>query len=188
MKNFIKSLIIVTIISAILCGTYYLKPLIYNPIDDVDSLLYQKSFGIIYRAKSPMFETKLSRTAELVTAENKLKELIFSKDWESDYKTRFNSILDSEKIELTEENKLFLDCAWGVWYAEYTAKSKELNSKFGIKNSVIETVSGLIFGGSAKKWRMYADNSYDMLFEANSEEDLIMLKSYLSARGIPNFE
>jgi len=187
MKNFFKALLIVVIIVAVIFGTVVARPLVYNPIEDVNDSLYRESFSILFVTKSPLFETRLSNSIDLITAENKFEEIFLSKDYETEYKEKFDSIIELKGIELTENDKLFLDCAWGVWYTEYTAKGYELDSTFGMKNSVLETISGFLFGGSAKQWRMYADNSYDMLVDAKSIKDLQLLNDYLEARDIPKF-
>lgn len=185
MKKFFIALVIVILVGAIALGAIVFRPLISNPIDEVDSSLYRGSFSIIYLGKSPLFKSQLSDTYELLSAENKLKELFAKDDSEEQYRAKFDALIVKLDHELTDFEKLFVDCAFGVWYAEYMAKGYEMDRAWlgNSEGGILDSVSNLLYGNSADEWRLYADNSFEMLKDAKTVQDLEYLKDYLNDRG-----
>ena len=85
-----------------------------------------------------------------------------------EYTNKFNEILGEE---YTEEEKLFCDCCYYVWYTEYEAKRYEwYSNNSGLLN--------YLYVGKADRYRKYADTLYDMLISAKSDTDLKNIRIY----------
>ncbi|MBQ6568940.1 MAG: hypothetical protein IJL87_01645 [Clostridia bacterium] len=183
MKKFVSAFIAVLLVVLIVLTGIKFSPLIVNPVKEVDNSVYRGSFWILYVSKSPVFETKLSQYYDFITSENKLKELFAKDDSEAQYREKFAKVIE-KKGELSEADKLFIDCAFGTWYCEYMAKTAELNSAWIKKydKGILKKLSDLLYGNNAEEWRLYADDSFDMLKEASTTDDLKELKKYLKTR------
>ena len=101
---------------------------------------------------------------DLLSKKGKAEDYSFLEE----YTAKFNEILGEE---YTDEEKLFCDCCYYVWYTEYEAKRYEwYSNNSGLLN--------YLYVGKADRYRKYADTLYDMLTSAKSDTDLRNIKIY----------
>lgn len=176
MKIF-KAVVAAAVAVALALGVFYffyeVRPFTHSPFKQVDDSYYRDCLELVREAKSPLFETKLGNLVDSGKDEEDMVE------YEEQYYQKFNALLEA-RGDYTEEERLFAQCSWGVWYTEYMAKWYELRTDGVLLDSV--------YGGNNELWRRYADNSYDMLREAKTTDELKMIIDYLAQRNIVTFD
>ena len=111
--------------------------------------------------RNPNFDEVLD---DLLSKSGKAEDYSFLEE----YTNKFNEILGEE---YTEEEKLYCDCCYFVWYTEYEAKRYEwFSNNSGLLN--------YLYVGKANRYRKYADTLYDMLTSSKSDTDLKNIKIY----------
>lgn len=164
-KAVIGSLLLVAVIVGGVWATAWFMsdPFRSSPVEEVDNEKYTRMLALVEDVRNPNFDDVLD---DLLTKNIKKDGEDYS--FTSEYTQKFDEILGEEH---TDEEELFCDCCYAVWYTEYEAKRYEwLSKNSGFLNS--------LYTGKAKTYRTYADTLYDMLCNADSVTDLNNIKMY----------
>lgn len=161
-------LVIAIIIGGVWTTAWFMSnPFRSSPVDEVDNEKYTRMLALVEDVRNPNFDEVID---DLLTKKGKAEDYSFLQE----YTDKFNEILGSE---YTDEEKLFCDCCYFVWYTEYQAKRYEwLSKNSGLLNS--------LYTGKANSYRSYADTLYDMLCSADSVTDMNNIKIYCTDHEI----
>ena len=130
-------------------------------IEEVDTDKQKMMLALVDDVRNPNFDEVID---DLLSKSGKAEDYSFLEE----YTNKFNEILGEE---YTEEEKLFCDCCYYVWYTEYEAKRYEwYSNNSGLLN--------YLYVGKADRYRKYADTLYDMLISAKSDTDLKNIRIY----------
>ncbi len=130
-------------------------------IEEVDTDKQKMMLALVDDVRNPNFDEVID---DLLSKSGKAEDYSFLEE----YTNKFNEILGEE---YTEEEKLFSDCCYYVWYTEYEAKRYEwYSNNSGLLN--------YLYVGKADRYRKYADTLYDMLISAKSDTDLKNIRIY----------
>lgn len=130
-------------------------------IEEVDTDKQKMMLALVDDVRNPNFDEVID---DLLSKSGKAEDYSFLEE----YTAKFNEILGED---YTEEEKLFCDCCYYVWYTEYEAKRYEwFSNNSGLLN--------YLYVGKADRYRKYADTLYDMLTSAKSDTDLKNIKIY----------
>ena len=168
-KAAIGSVLLVVVIIAGVWLTAWLmsNPFRSSPVEEVDNEKYTRMLALVDDVRNPNFDEVID---DLLTKQGKAENYSFLQE----YTDKFNEILGDE---YTDEEKLFCDCCYFVWYTEYMAKRYEwLSKNSGLLNS--------LYTGKANTYRSYADTLYEMLCSADSVTDLNNIKTYCADHEI----
>lgn len=168
-KSFIGCVLVVAIIIGGVWATAWLmsNPFRSSPVEEVDNEKYTRMLSLVEDVRNPNFDEVID---DLLTKKGKAENYSFLQE----YTDKFNEILGDE---YTDEEKLFCDCCYFVWYTEYQAKRYEwLSKNSGLLNS--------LYTGKANSYRGYADTLYDMLCNADSVTDMNNIKAYCADHEI----
>lgn len=168
-KAAIGSVLLVVVIIAGVWLTAWLmsNPFRSSPVEEVDNEKYTRMLSLVDDVRNPNFDEVID---DLLTKQGKAENYSFLQE----YTDKFNEILGDE---YTDEEKLFCDCCYFVWYTEYMAKRYEwLSKNSGLLNS--------LYTGKANTYRSYADTLYEMLCSADSVTDLNNIKTYCADHEI----
>ncbi len=143
------------------------NPFRSSSIDGVDNEKYTRMLALVDDVRNPNFEEVIE---DLLTKSGSSENYSFVQE----YSDKFEEILGDE---YTEEEEMFCDCCYFVWYTEYQAKRYEwLSENSGLLN--------FLYTENASSYRNYADTLYDMLCEADSLTDMRNIKTYCSDHEI----
>ncbi|MBQ9901865.1 MAG: zinc ribbon domain-containing protein [Clostridia bacterium] len=138
-------------------------------IEEVDNTKSKQMLALVDDVRNPNFDDVID---DLLSKKGKAEDYSFLEE----YTAKFNEILGDE---YTEEEKLFCDCCYYVWYTEYEAKRYEwLSNNSGLLN--------YLYVGKADRYRKYADTLYEMLTSSKSDTDLKNIKIYCVDHKIIN--
>ena len=172
-KGVIKTLIgCILVIAIIIGGVWATAWVMSNPfrtsnIEQVDNEKYTRMLALVEDVRNPNFDEVID---DLLTKKGKAEDYSFLQE----YTDKFNEILGTD---YTEEEKLFCDCCYFVWYTEYQAKRYEwLSENSGLLNG--------IYVKKATTYRSYADTLYEMLCNADSVTDMNNIKQYCADHEI----
>lgn len=168
-KTLIGCLLIIVIIIGGVWGAAWImsNPFRSSPVEQVDNEKYTRMLALVEDVRNPNFDEVID---DLLTKKGKAEDYSFLQE----YTDKFNEILGTD---YTEEEKLFCDCCYFVWYTEYQAKRYEwLSENSGLLNS--------LYTGKANNYRSYADTLYEMLCNADSVTDMNNIKVYCSDHEI----
>lgn len=172
-KGVVKTLIgCVLVIAIIIGGVWATAWVMSNPfrssnIEQVDNEKYSRMLALVEDVRNPNFDEVID---DLLTKRGKAEDYSFLQE----YTDKFNEILGTD---YTEEEKLFCDCCYFVWYTEYQAKRYEwLSENSGLLNG--------IYVKKATTYRSYADTLYEMLCNADSVTDMNNIKQYCADHEI----
>lgn len=168
-KTVVGCILVITIIIGGVWTTAWLmsNPFRSSPVEEVDNEKYTRMLALVEDVRNPNFDEVID---DLLTKKGKAEDYSFLKE----YTDKFNEILGGE---YTEQEKLFCDCCYFVWYTEYQAKRYEwLSKNSGLLNS--------LYTGKANTYRSYADTLYDMLCSADSVTDMNNIKIYCTDHEI----
>ena len=130
-------------------------------IDEVDVDKSKQMLALVDDVRNPNFDEVID---DLLSKSGKAEDYSFLEE----YTNKFNEILGEE---YTDEEKLFCDCCYYVWYTEYEAKRYEwYSNNSGLLN--------YLYVGKADRYRKYADTLYEMLTSSKSDTDLKNIKIY----------
>ena len=130
-------------------------------IEEVDNTKSKQMLALVDDVRNPNFDDVID---DLLSKKGKAEDYSFLEE----YTAKFNEILGDE---YTNEEKLYCDCCYYVWYTEYEAKRYEwYSNNSGLLN--------YLYVGKADRYRKYADTLYDMLTSAKSDTDLRNIKIY----------
>lgn len=130
-------------------------------IEEVDTDKQKMMLALVDDVRNPNFDEVID---DLLSKSGKAEDYSFLEE----YTAKFNEILGEE---YTEEEKLFCDCCYYVWYTEYEAKRYEwYSNNSGLLN--------YLYVGKADRYRKYADTLYEMLTSAKSDTDLKNIRIY----------
>ena len=130
-------------------------------IEEVDNEKSKQMLALVDDVRNPNFDEII---ADVLNKSGKAENYSFLQE----YTDKFNEILGEE---YTDEEKLYCDCCYYVWYTEYEAKRYEwLSNNSGLLN--------YLYIGKADSYRKYADTLYDMLIAAQSDTDLKNIRTY----------
>ena len=130
-------------------------------IEEVDTDKQKLMLALVDDVRNPNFDEVID---DLLSKSGKAEDYSFLEE----YTSKFNEILGED---YTEEEKLFCDCCYYVWYTEYEAKRYEwYSNNSGLLN--------YLYVGKADRYRKYADTLYDMLISAKSDTDLKNIRIY----------
>lgn len=130
-------------------------------IEEVDNDKSQKMLALVDDVRNPNFDEVID---DLLSKSGKAEDYSFLEE----YTNKFKEILGDE---YTEEEKLYCDCCYYVWYTEYEAKRYEwYSNNSGLLN--------YLYVGKANRYRKYADTLYEMLTSSKSDTDLKNIKIY----------
>ncbi len=130
-------------------------------IEEVDNTKSKQMIALVDDVRNPNFDEII---ADVLNKSGRAEDYSFLQE----YTDKFNEILGDE---YTDEEKLFCDCCYYVWYTEYEAKRYDwLSNNSGILN--------YLYIGKADSYRKYADTLYDMLIGAQSDTDLKNIRTY----------
>ena len=117
--------------------------------------------ALVNDVRNPNFDEVID---DLLSKSGKAEDYSFLEE----YTNKFKEILGEE---YSEEEKLYCDCCYYVWYTEYEAKRYEwYSNNSGLLN--------YLYVGKANRYRKYADTLYDMLISSKSDTDLKNIKIY----------
>jgi hypothetical protein len=143
------------------------NPFRSSPVEEVDNEKYTRMMSLVEDVRNPNFDEVID---DLLTKKGKAEDYSFLQE----YTDKFNEILGDN---YTDEEKLFCDCCYFVWYTEYQAKRYEwLSKNSGLLNS--------LYTGKANTYRSYADTLYEMLCNADSVTDMNNIKIYCADHEI----
>lgn len=172
-KSVAKTLIgCILVIAIIIGGVWATAWIMSNPfrsssIEQVDNEKYTRMLALVEDVRNPNFDEVID---DLLTKKGKAEDYSFLQE----YTDKFNEILGTD---YTEEEKLFCDCCYFVWYTEYQAKRYEwLSENSGLLNG--------IYVKKATTYRSYADTLYEMLCSADSVTDMNNIKQYCADHEI----
>lgn len=130
-------------------------------IEEVDDTKSQQMLALVNDVRNPNFDEVID---DLLSKSGKAEDYSFLEE----YTNKFKEILGEE---YSEEEKLYCDCCYYVWYTEYEAKRYEwYSNNSGLLN--------YLYVGKANRYRKYADTLYDMLISSKSDTDLKNIKIY----------
>ena len=130
-------------------------------IEEVDVDKSKQMLALVDDVRNPNFDEVID---DLLSKTGKAEDYSFLEE----YTAKFNEILGDE---YSEEEKLFCDCCYYVWYTEYEAKRYEwFSNNSGLLN--------YLYVGKADRYRKYADTLYEMLTSAKSDTDLKNIRIY----------
>lgn len=161
-------LLVIVIIAGVWATAWFMSnPFRSSPVEEVDNEKYTRMLALVEDVRNPNFDEVID---DLLTKKGKAENYSFLQE----YTDKFNEILGDD---YTEEEKLFCDCCYFVWYTEYMAKRYEwLSENSGLLNS--------LYTGKANTYRSYADTLYNMLCDADSVTDLNNIKIYCADHEI----
>ncbi len=161
-------LLVAVIVSGVWATAWFMSnPFRSSPVEQVDNEKYARMLSLVEDVRNPNFDEVID---DLLTQKGKAENYSFLEE----YTGKFDEILGDE---YTDEEKLFHDCCYFVWYTEYMAKRYEwLSTNSGLLNS--------LYTGKANTYRSYADTLYDMLCSADSVTDLNNIKEYCADHEI----
>ncbi len=161
-------LVVVLIIGGVWATAWMMSnPFRSSPVEEVNNEKYTRMLALVEDVRNPNFDEVID---DLLTQKGKAENYSFLEE----YTNKFNEILGEE---YTDEEKLFCDCCYFVWYTEYQAKRYEwLSKNSGLLNA--------LYVGKANTYRGYADTLYDMLCEADSVTDMNNIKAYCADHEI----
>lgn len=172
-KSVAKTLIGCILVIALIIGgvwtTAWLmsNPFRSSPVEEVDNQKYTRMLALVEDVRNPNFDEVID---DLLTKKGKAEDYSFLQE----YTDKFNEILGDD---YTDEEKLFCDCCYFVWYTEYQAKRYEwLSENSGLLNS--------LYTNKATSYRSYADTLYEMLCNADSVTDMNNIKTYCADHEI----
>ena len=161
-------LLVALIVGGVWATAWFMSsPFRSSPVEEVDNEKYTRMLALVEDVRNPNFDEVLD---DVLNQKGKAENYSFT----GEYTQKFNEILGDD---YTDEEKLFCDCCYFVWYTEYMAKRYEWLSK----NSGL---LGGLYTGKANTYRSYADTLYDMLIEADSVTDLNNIKTYCADHEI----
>lgn len=132
-----------------------------SQIEEVDNAKSKQLLALVDDVRNPNFDEII---ADVLNKSGRAEDYSFLQE----YTDKFDEILGDE---YTEEEKLYADCCYYVWYTEYEAKRYEwLSNNSGLLN--------YLYIGKADSYRKYADTLYDMLIGAQSDTDLKNIRIY----------
>ena len=130
-------------------------------IEEVDDNKSKQMLALVDDVRNPNFDEVID---DLLSKSGKAEDYSFLEE----YTNKFKEILGDE---YTEEEKLYCDCCYYVWYTEYEAKRYEwFSNNSGLLN--------YLYVGKANRYREYADTLYEMLTSSKSDTDLKNIKIY----------
>lgn len=130
-------------------------------IEEVDDTKSKQMLALVEDVRNPNFDEVID---DLLSKSGKAEDYSFLEE----YTNKFTEILGDE---YTDEEKLYCDCCYYVWYTEYEAKRYEwFSNNSGLLN--------YLYVGKANRYRQYADTLYDMLTSAKSDTDLKNIRIY----------
>ena len=161
-------LLVIVIIAGVWITAWLMSnPFRSSPVEEVDNEKYTRMLALVEDVRNPNFDEVID---DLLVKKGKAEDYSFLQE----YTDKFNEILGDE---YTDEEKLFCDCCYFVWYTEYMAKRYEwLSKNSGLLNS--------LYTGKANTYRSYADTLYDMLCNSDSVTDLNNIKIYCADHEI----
>lgn len=168
-KTVIGCVLVIAVIIGGVWSTAWLmsNPFRSSPVEEVDNTKYTRMLSLVEDVRNPNFDEVID---DLLTKSGKAENYSFLEE----YTDKFQEILGDE---YTDEEKLFCDCCYFVWYTEYMAKRYEwLSKNSGLLNG--------LYTGKANTYRAYADTLYDMLISADSVTDMKNIKAYCADHEI----
>lgn len=168
-KTLVGSILVIALIIGGVWTTAWVmsSPFRSSPVEQVDNEKYTRMLALVEDVRNPNFDEVID---DLLTKKGKAEDYSFLQE----YTDKFTEILGTD---YTEEEKLFCDCCYFVWYTEYQAKRYEwLSENSGLLNG--------IYVSKANNYRSYADTLYNMLCNADSVTDMNNIKTYCADHEI----
>ncbi|MBQ1554854.1 MAG: zinc ribbon domain-containing protein [Clostridia bacterium] len=157
-------LLVAVIVGGVWATAWFMSdPFRSSPVEGVDNEKYTRMLALVNDVRNPNFDEVLD---DLLT--KKIEKDGEDYSFTDEYTKKFDEILGEDH---TDEEELYRDCCYAVWYTEYTAKRYEwLSKNSGFLNG--------LYTGKANTYRTYADTLYDMLCDADSVTDFNNIMEY----------
>ena len=161
-------LVVALIVGGVWATAWYMSsPFRASPVEEVNNEKYTRMLALVDDVRNPNFDEVID---DLLSQKGKAENYSFLQE----YTDKFKEILGDD---YTDEEKLFCDCCYFVWYTEYQAKRYEwLSKNSGLLNR--------LYTNKANTYRGYADTLYKMLIEADSVTDMNNIKAYCTDHEI----
>ncbi|MDR1565319.1 MAG: zinc ribbon domain-containing protein [Oscillospiraceae bacterium] len=180
LRSFAKLLMCILLAMLLLIGgtfaiAYFSKNNFFlrSPMKTIDNSIYRTSFALIDDVRETDF-------VDLIDDLNNSKE---TEKYKDEYTAKFQQLLSDKKAAggYTDDEKLFVQAAQGVWYVNYKAALYERTVQSG---GILEAA----YKNDAKHYREYAEEAYKMLKDAKSTKDIQKVKQYLKDNKIPVYD
>lgn len=158
----------VLIVTAALYGTDKRSDHSVSKIQGINNTLYQNGLRYIEDFRSSAFTAELDQSMMSQQEAYKISDT---------YSAQIHALAGENS---TDEEKLYVDVIDDVWQAEYWAKiASYYDKKDFVTKWLYET---FISKGNAADFRRQADNLYNLLIQADSEDDLKYIKEKASTK------